>query len=97
MEQRLLSADGALKDTFGGSVAISGDTVLVGAYRDDDFGNLSGSVYAFSRVGGAWFEDAKLNPGAGAVVQAQLWYRDPASSSNQTSSLSNGVEFVLLP
>ena len=35
------------------------------------------------------------NPGAAAVVQAQLWYRDPASTSNQTTSLSNAIEFVM--
>ena len=33
------------------------------------------------------------NPGAGAMVQAQLWYRDPLSTSNQTTSLSDAVEF----
>ena len=37
------------------------------------------------------------NPGAGAVVQAQLWYRDPASSSNQTTSLSDAIEFGVCP
>ena len=36
-----------------------------------------------------------LNPGASAVVQAQLWYRDPLNTSNQTTSLSNALEFVL--
>jgi hypothetical protein len=37
------------------------------------------------------------NPGFGAVVQAQLWYRDPASTSNQTTSLSDAIEFVVAP
>ena len=37
------------------------------------------------------------NPGAGAVVQAQLWYRDPLHTSNQTTSLSDAVEFCLAP
>ena len=37
------------------------------------------------------------NPGAGAVVQAQVWYRDPASTSNQTTSLSNALEFTVCP
>jgi hypothetical protein len=37
------------------------------------------------------------NPGAGATVQAQLWYRDPASTSNQTTSLSDAIEFVVQP
>jgi hypothetical protein len=33
------------------------------------------------------------NPGAGATVQAQLWYRDPQSTSNQSTSLSDALEF----
>jgi len=37
------------------------------------------------------------NPGAGATVQAQFWYRDPFNTSNQTTSLSDGVEFVVGP
>ena len=37
------------------------------------------------------------NPGAGAVVQAQLWYRDSQSPSNQTTSLSDGLEFTVGP
>ena len=37
------------------------------------------------------------NPGAGSVVQAQLWYRDPANTSNQTTGLSNAIEFALEP
>lgn len=30
------------------------------------------------------------NPGVGAFVQAQLWYRDPLNTSHQTTSLSEG-------
>ena len=37
------------------------------------------------------------NPGTGALVQAQLWYRDPASTSNQTTSLSDAIEFTVAP
>ena len=37
------------------------------------------------------------NPGSGATVQAQLWYRDPLSTSNQTTSLSDAVEFGVQP
>ena len=37
------------------------------------------------------------NPGAGALVQSQLWYRDPASTSNQTTSLSDAREFSVGP
>ena len=37
------------------------------------------------------------NPGPGAVVQAQLWYRDPLNTSNRTTSLSDAVEFTVTP
>jgi hypothetical protein len=37
------------------------------------------------------------NPGAGATVQAQLWYRDPLNTSNQTTSMSSAVEFYVGP
>jgi hypothetical protein len=37
------------------------------------------------------------NPGAGAIVQAQFWYRDPTNTSNQTTSLSNAIEFQVCP
>jgi hypothetical protein len=37
------------------------------------------------------------NPGTGAVVQAQLWYRDPLSTSSKPTSLSNAIEFTVAP
>ena len=37
------------------------------------------------------------NPGAGALVQAQLWYRDPQNTSNQSTSLSDAIEFTVQP
>ena len=36
-----------------------------------------------------------INPGMGAVVQAQFWYRDPMNTSNQTTSLSDAIEFIV--
>ena len=44
-----------------------------------------------------WQAKPNSNPGAGAVVQAQLWYRDPQNTSNQTTSLSDAVEFTVQP
>jgi len=44
-----------------------------------------------------WQFKPNQNPGAGAVVQAQLWYRDPLNTSNQTTSLSDAVEFTVGP
>jgi hypothetical protein len=44
-----------------------------------------------------WTAKPAQNPGAGALVQAQLWYRDPQSTSNQTTSLSDAIEFPVGP
>ncbi len=44
-----------------------------------------------------WTAKPAKNPGAGALVQSQLWYRDPLSTSNQTTSLSDGLEFTVCP
>ena len=37
------------------------------------------------------------NTGAGAVVQAQFWYRDPLNTSNQPTSFSDAIEFSVSP
>ncbi|MCK9516986.1 MAG: FG-GAP repeat protein, partial [Ottowia sp.] len=61
-QTKLLASDGAAGDSFGFSVAISGDgnTAIVGAYGDDDKGSTSGSAYIFTRSGSTWTQQAKL-------------------------------------
>ena len=44
-----------------------------------------------------WAAKPSQSPGPGATVQAQLWYRDPGNTSNQTTSLSNAVEWTVCP
>ena len=44
---KLTASDAAADDKFGVSVAISGNTAIVGAYADDDGGSGSGSAYLF--------------------------------------------------
>ncbi|MCP4961671.1 MAG: hypothetical protein GY925_20690 [Actinomycetia bacterium] len=56
----LTASDGALGDSFGDAVAIDGTVAIVGAPLDDDDGDFSGSAYAFSLIGTAWTEAAKL-------------------------------------
>ncbi len=65
-QAKLVASDAAAGDKFGGSVAIAGDFVLVGAYGDDDNGSASGSVYVFVRNGETWNQQAKLTPNDGA-------------------------------
>jgi len=56
---------------FGEAVAVSGRTIVVGASRDDDNGDRSGSAYVFVEPPGGWSgiltEDAKLLPTDGAA------------------------------
>ena len=44
-----------------------------------------------------WTANPIKNPGAGAQVNLQFWYRDPLNTSNQTTSLSDALEFTLEP
>ena len=62
-QQAVLEAqDAPLDRWFGGSVAIDGDTAIVGAPFDDNGGNNfnSGAAYVFTRTGVNWTQQAKL-------------------------------------
>jgi hypothetical protein len=66
-QAKLLPDDGAGDDYFGFSVAVSGDTAVIGAYADDDNGGASGSAYVFIRSGVTWSQQAKLLADDGAA------------------------------
>lgn len=72
---RLTASDGAAEDRFGWSVALSGDTAVVGAPFADVSGSWNqGAAYVFSRNHGganAWGQEAKLTRTAGA---AEDWF-----------------------
>jgi len=58
---KLIASDGAVGDYFGGAVSLSEDRAIVGAWKDDDLGDRSGSAYIFERQGdGSWLEVAKI-------------------------------------
>ncbi len=70
-------------DRFGWSVAVSGDTVVVGAEgesgsktgvdslpNDDGTANASGAAYVFVRSAGVWTQQAYLKPAAVGTTQA---------------------------
>ena len=61
-ELKLVASDGAAVDYFGGSVAIDGSTIVVGASGDDDGADRSGSVYVLRTTdgGATYVELAKL-------------------------------------
>jgi hypothetical protein len=59
-QAKLTASDGADNDYFGNSVAVDGDTAVIGADGDDDYGSNSGSAYVFGRSGNNWVQEAKL-------------------------------------
>lgn len=63
--KKLLASDAAAGDQFGSSVALSGDTIVVGATFENAGGDRAGAAYVFQRDrGGAdnWGEVKKLTP-----------------------------------
>ena len=65
---KLTAADGAANDQFGYSVAVDGDTAVVGANFDDDNASDSGSAYVFTRgESGGWSQATKLTASDGAA------------------------------
>lgn len=60
-QQKLTASDAADGDQFGISVGISGDTIIIGAYKDDHSSKIAaGSAYIFVRSGTTWTQQAKL-------------------------------------
>lgn len=63
-QQKLIATDGLAQDQFGISVAISGDTAVVGAYFNEPAGmpvaDNNGSAYVFVRSGTTWTQQAQL-------------------------------------
>ena len=73
---KLTASDGASRDEFGISVAVSGDTVVIGAHRDDDKGTDSGSAYVFTKPAAGWettTETAKIIDHDGAASDQFGW------------------------
>ncbi len=66
-EQDVIASDGAIDDRFGTSVAVSGDTAVVGA-ADVKIGDnyYQGAAYVFARQDGVWTETQKLTASDGA-------------------------------
>jgi len=57
---KLMASDAQANDQFGNSVAVSGDTAVIGAYGEDTGGSYAGAAYVFTRSGGSWIQQAKL-------------------------------------
>lgn len=77
LEAQLTAADARPGDSFGVAVAISGNTIAVGASGQDHNGFAdAGAVYLFRRKGNAWNQIARLTAA------------DPASEDNFGSAIA---------
>ena len=59
-QAKLMASDAQSSDYFGYSVAVSGDTAVIGAYGEATGGSYAGAAYVFTRTGGSWTQQAKL-------------------------------------
>jgi len=65
-EASLRAADAQASDLFGTSVAIAGDTLVIGAVNAGPSGRRAGAVYVFTRSGTSWTQRATLVADDGA-------------------------------
>jgi len=59
-QQKIQASDLQANDNFGMSVAIDGDTVVVGAQMEDTGGAEAGAAYVFTRSGTTWTQQQKI-------------------------------------
>jgi hypothetical protein len=85
LQQQLTASDAAASDNFGSSVALAGDTALVGAPNDDTAqGTDAGSVHVFGRSGTAWSFTEKL---AASGAKAPNYFFGTSVALNLTTAL----------
>ena len=80
-QQKIQASDLQASDSFGTSVSISGDTVVVGAYREDTGGADAGAAYVFTRSGTTWTQQQKIQA---SDLQASDLFGQSVSISGDT-------------
>src|SRR5204862_8070977 len=81
-QTKLIANDGAANDIFGNSVAISGNTAIVGAYGADIGRNVhQGAAYIFVRSGTTWSLQQKITASHG---MAEALFGTPVNIDGDT-------------
>jgi hypothetical protein len=92
LQQKLNAADGAVSDHFGNSVALAGDTLLVGANQGDVGTNAEqGSAYVFTRSGTSWSLQQKLTAADGAAGD---YFGNSVALSGETALMGAGADDI---
>jgi hypothetical protein len=87
-QAELTASDGAAEDLFGYSVAVSGSTAVVGAYRHK---LVTGAAYVFVQSGGAWSQQAELTASDGETNESFGWSVAVSASTAVVGALNNTV------
>jgi hypothetical protein len=89
-QQLLLASDAGPAERFGDKVAISEDTVVVGAFLDSGpTGNGEGAAYVFVRSGAVWSEQQKLEASDAA---ANDWFGESVAISGDTVVIGSSIK-----
>lgn len=83
-QAKLVHPAPAINDEFGRSVAIAGDTLVIGAPLDDTSAANTGSAHVFTRSGGVW------------TLEASLTASDAAASDEFGASVSISGETIIV-
>ena len=82
-QAKLAASDANLGDWLGVSVSISGDTVVVGAFRDNNNSRFNaGSAYVFERIGTTWTQQAKLTAPTADIITSGEFGEDVTIDNN---------------
>lgn len=94
-QARLQAADGVAHAHFGNTVAISGDTIIVGAdHASVSAGTNAGAAYVFVRQGTTWTQQAKLVASDGAASDAFGFSVDTDGTSAVVGAYRRSVDGV---
>ena len=92
-QAKLVASDAQATDYFGYSVAISGNTAVVGAYAEDTGGSAAGSAYIFTRSGTTWTQQQKIQAG---TPQGPAYFGYSVAIDGDTVVVGSYMEDVLV-
>jgi hypothetical protein len=104
LQQELTPSDGTTSDEFGSSVALSGDTAVIGAPGNNSVSAVPGAAYVFVRKNGAWTQQRKLTASdgvkgdlfGGSVAVSGDTAVIGASNKSINSNVGQGAAYVFL-
>ncbi len=94
-QAKLVPTGAAAQDYTGSAVFVDGNTALIGAPYDDDNGADTGTVYAFTRSGTTWTQQAKLFSSDSSLASgfgSSLSFSNETALIGASSDNDNGID-----